>query len=167
MNQTVKTGHGKGRLIELAKDASRIALDRRLLEDLLEKKVGKMKMETEALKLTEDAAKYEGKKGKRKKIQGEKITCKIREQRDEEKVKDLVRLKLKYCCQEERKIQKEYKREKTRTEREMKEAGKAEAYRRLIRGIAKTTTKRWNKGLKRVNRKVQWSVTKRVLAMVS
>ena len=103
--ETVKTGFRMGRLLESARIATGAALDRRLLEDLRRVGVGTMKIETEALRLGDDASKYDKKRGKRKK--GGKVAQRIREERDPDKVMDLLKIKIKYCIKEEKRSRKE------------------------------------------------------------
>ena len=77
-----------------------------LLRDLCKERVGTLQVECEALGLKMASGKY--REGQRKKLKGKKKIQMIREERDPEKVVDIIKLKLK----ERATLKKEYVREK-------------------------------------------------------
>ena len=104
---TAEAGKGKNQLLNLARKWCTSKLDKRLLEDLKGEKVGMIKIETEAWRLKQDTGKYDQKTGEeRKKLKGKKLVEAIQEQRSQEKVCDLLRLKVKYCHQESARLRK-------------------------------------------------------------
>ena len=54
----------------------------------------------------------------------------------------------------------EYRREKKHLEKSHKEQGKERKYRKIISRISKQNKERWAKGVKEVERKVQWCMSR-------
>ena len=155
--ETVKTGNIKGRLLESSKLVNKAALDRRFLEDLKNEKVGTLRIESEALRLNEDSAKYRKNRGKRMKRGDDGgVVDRIRSTRDPDKVLDLLKWKLRYAAKEERRLKKEYVKIKEEATRELN----AGALRRLVRMVAKETERRWNRVMDKIRKRVDWSKRK-------
>ena len=95
---TVKTGNKMSRLEEMSKLVNKAALDRSLFEQLKTKEVGTITLESQALRLEEDAKMFSGGKVSRVKRKERKIQ-RIRDNRNPKKVMDVLRLKIKYCLE--------------------------------------------------------------------
>ena len=142
-----------GRLLEIAKKSTKVSLEKSMFMMLEKRKVGTMKLEAQALDLLEES-KGGVLKG-RKKIKGKKIQF-IVENRDPEKVVDILKLKVKYCQEEESKVQKEYRRLKVDLKEVFIDRGKLRKFRRMIRRVSKEVQIRWSKGNSRIQKKVDW-----------
>ena len=108
-------GFDMGKLTSLAREVNNVALTRRMFLGLEKEKVGTNKIEIEAFKTLMEMRK-EQKEGVKK-----PTTCNIKEFRDENKVLDLLRLKLKYVEKEEKDARKAYRREKRELQRNLGE----------------------------------------------
>ena len=105
-----------GQLRRKARDINEIAVKEALFRELLRRKVGTRSIEEKALKLAQEerngirgSGQEEQERGKGKnKTKWEKIV----NGRQPEKVCDIIRLKMKYCSDAEKKAKKEYRRMK-------------------------------------------------------
>ena len=97
-----------GRLLKIAKKSTEVSLEKSLFMMLETRKIGTLRIEAQAFDLLEDGKKE--RISSRKKVKGRKLKL-IIENRDPEKVGDLLKLKVKYCLEVETKIQKDYRRQ--------------------------------------------------------
>ena len=103
--KTAKAACLKGQLQDLARKMSRSTLERKLFEDLMKIKVGTWEVEMNAVKALL-RSRNETWGGNDERIKGKNKLNLIRKHRDPEKVADQIKLKIKYCQEEEEKWKK-------------------------------------------------------------
>ena len=131
-----------------AKLVTESALERKQVQCLIERGVGTIELEQAALSLNQD--KSEVKISKRDKVN---IRL-IQQQRNSERVVDLLKLRLKYCQKKEEALRGQYRHLSSEATRIF--AGKTGKLKRIIKITQRETTKSWNKGLKRIEQKADW-----------
>ena len=150
---TEDVANALGRLLRNAKRSTKVSLEKCLFAMLESRKVGTLRIEAQALDMLEDSK--GGKKFSRKKMKGKKIKY-IIENRDPEKVTDILKLKVKYCLEEEKKAQREYRHLKSRLKEIFLDRGKIKQFKKMIRKVAKDVQKRWTEGNEKIQKKVKW-----------
>ena len=82
----------------------------------------------------------------------------IKATRCQDKVFDLMNLKVKYCYEQEKEARREYIQEKERLERAHKEKGMERKFQKIVSRIAKGSKSAWEKGVKNIRSKSngQW-----------
>ena len=146
LETTVKTALSPGKLRRLGRQMTEFSLDENLMCELAVKKIGTFKLECQAynLHLESVKGKFKGGNEEGKKEKGNKLKL-IRENRDPEKVLDLLRLKNKYCQDRKKETKKEYLKEKKRLREEHLKTGKERKFRKIISRISLQSKVRWEK----------------------
>ena len=80
--------------------------------------------------------------------------------RSEKMVRDLMTVKLEQAKAKEKEMRQEYRLEKTKLQREYKEVGREDKFRKVIKRIARQSQERWRKGQREAMSKMKFQKNK-------
>ena len=75
-------------------------------------------------------------------------------------MKDLLDLKVKYCREVEKRERKEYLKERDILKEVYQRLGKERKFRKVLVRVSKRSKEAWQKGVRKVESKIKWSVQK-------